>query len=99
MAGSVIRVAITSDTRGLTKGLKSSESQLSAFGKKAAKAGGIAALAIGVGMIKFGAASVRAASDAQQSIGATETVFGKFASSVIKNSKGAADAVGLSGKD
>jgi hypothetical protein len=97
MAGNTIKVAITSDTRGLTQGLKSSESQLASFGKKAAKAGAFAALAIGVGMVKFGAASVRAASDAQQSIGATETVFGKFASSVIKNSQAAADSVGLSG--
>lgn len=40
---------------------------------------------------------VTAASDAQQSLGATETVFGKFSGAVVKDSNAAAKAVGLSG--
>jgi phage-related protein len=43
--------------------------------------------------------SISAASDAQQSFGATQTVFGKYARTVIKESKSAADAYGLSAND
>lgn len=42
---------------------------------------------------------VTAASDAQQSIGATESVFGKYADGVISDSKRAAKAVGLSSNE
>lgn len=42
---------------------------------------------------------VRAASDAQQSIGATEAVFGKYADGVVKASQKASKSVGLSAND
>lgn len=62
----------------------------------AAKSGlAVGAFALGA----FARASIGAASDAQQSIGATETVFGKFADTVIKSSEGAAQAYGLSANE
>lgn len=57
-------------------------------------AAGAASAALAIGGIAV--ASVRSASDAQQSLGATETVFGKYANTVIRQSNRAADAVGLS---
>jgi hypothetical protein len=42
---------------------------------------------------------VSEASNAQQSIGATEALFGKYSDTVIKKSKEAAQAVGLSGNE
>ncbi len=65
-----------------------------------AKGGALAAVAglalAGAAAVKFGASCVSAASDAQQSVGATETVFGKFADTVIRTSDKAAKKYGLS---
>lgn len=58
--------------------------------------GPLAAAAAGAFAVKFGVEAVNAASDAQQSIGATETVFKEFADTVIKESETAADKFGLS---
>lgn len=67
-------------------------SKVRTFGKVFAGGLAIAGLAAG----KFAIDSVKAASDAQQSVGATETVFGKFSKSVIADSNSAARAYGLS---
>lgn len=56
----------------------------------------MAAAFVGGAAINGIKAVVSAASDAQQSMGATETVFGKFSKTVIDNSNKAAKAVGLS---
>lgn len=53
----------------------------------------------GVAVGAFVKSSIGSASDAQQSLGATETVFGEFAKSVTANSKGAAQAFGLSANE
>lgn len=91
-----IRVNVTADNKKLTSTLKDSEGKLKKFGKNVGKAT-LAAGALAAGaLIVISKASVKAASDAQQSIGATETVFGKFAGTVIKTSNQAADSVGLS---
>lgn len=92
-----ISVPVTADTSKLDKSLRESEKGVGrlkgAFkGLGGAVAGGVAALGVGA----FAKSVVSAASDAQQSIGATETVFGKFSDSVIKNSDKAAKSVGLS---
>ncbi|KAA1424309.1 hypothetical protein [Nocardioides antri] len=63
--------------------------------------GGALALAAGFAIagkaaIDFGIDAVKAASDAEQSVGATETVFGKWADKVIKDSNRAATEFGLS---
>lgn len=65
-----------------------------AVGLKTVLTGG--ALLAGVGAV-VGGAVVSAASDAQQSVGATQTVFGKYAKTVGKSSQDAAKKVGLSG--
>lgn len=71
-------------------------SRLGRFGKAAglAVAGGLGVA--GYAAAKFGQAALKSASDAQQSYGATETVFGKFSQRVIKHSNRAAQGVGLS---
>lgn len=56
----------------------------------------IGMLAGGVAVAAFGKAAVGAASDAQQSIGATQTVFSKFSKAVIGDSNKAAQQFGLS---
>ncbi|GAA4698054.1 hypothetical protein [Nocardioides nanhaiensis] len=53
--------------------------------------------AVGAGVL--GKAIVTQASDAQQSLGATESVYGRYANTVIRQSKNAADAVGLSANE
>lgn len=69
------------------------------IGNMAKTWGPVAAAAAGAFAVKFGVDAVNAASDAQQSIGATETVFGKFADTVIDRSKESADKFGLSAND
>lgn len=76
--------------RGAMGSLKSS------VGGFAREWGALGALAAGAGLAKLMGSSIKAASDAQQSMGATESVFGKAADSVIKKSNGAATAYGLS---
>lgn len=46
--------------------------------------------------VKFGASITQAASEAQQSVGGTEAVFGKFSDTVMADSKDAAKQFGLS---
>lgn len=94
-----ISVAITSDNSDLDTGLKQSQSKLAAFGKNVAKIGLAAGVAAGAGLAVLAKQSVDAASEAQQSLGATETVFGKFADSIVKSSNRAASAVGLSANE
>lgn len=61
--------------------------------------GPLAAAAAGAFAVKFGVEAVNAASEAQQSIGATETVFREFADTVIKESETAAEKFGLSANE
>ena len=62
-------------------------------------AGAAGTVVAGAAMLKLGTDSVKAASDSQQSLGATETVFGKYADTVIKRSKQAATSIGLSANE
>ena len=71
----------------------------SGFGAKLGLAMKAGLAAGGVALAAFGKASIDAASDAQQSLGATETIFGKFAKGVIKNSNDAAQEFGLSANE
>lgn len=71
----------------------------SGFGAKLGLAMKAGLAAGGVALAAFGKASIDAASDAQQSLGATETVFGKFAKGVISSSNDAAQAYGLSANE
>lgn len=92
MAGTTVKIAILADTGKFNKALGKSQSGLSKFGKAA----GLGLAVAGAAAVKLGIDSVKAASDAQQSLGATETVFGKSADTIIKKSNDAAKAVGLS---
>lgn len=62
----------------------------------AAKAGLAAG---GIALAAFTKSAVDSASAAQQSLGATETVFGKFAGNVVQSSNAAAQAYGLSANE
>lgn len=70
----------------------------SALGK-ASRVAAIAGAAVGAAAIVAGKAAVNLASDSQQSLGATETVYGKYAQTVIKRSEEAAAAIGLSANE
>lgn len=65
-------------------------------GSKFGSAIKVGALAGGTALALFGKSIITAGSDAQQSIGATGTVFGKFADDVTKTSSKAAQSYGLS---
>ncbi len=53
------------------------------------------ALGAGAALVGLGAVAIKSASDSEQSIGATETVFGKYATTVISKSKDERDSVRL----
>jgi len=101
-----IAISILANDRGAQRVFASvgaSAQGMSARVGKAGKALGVAVFAgtalAAAGAAKLGAASVSSASDAQQSLGATETVFGKYADTVIKRSNEAAQAIGLSANE
>jgi phage-related protein len=74
-------------------------SKITSTGKRLAAGFAVGAAVAGAAALKLGAASVKSASDAQQSLGATETVFGRYAGTVITQSKRAAREVGLSANE
>lgn len=73
-----------------------SSGKIEAFAKRGSKAAAAGFAIAGYAAVKFGVDSVKAASLAEQSIGGTEAVFGKYADTVIKQSNAAAKAYGLS---
>lgn len=101
MAGP-ITIAILGDNRGLRSSIGDSESKLGKLGSAAGKVGKVVGgglLIAGAAVAGFAVTAVKSASDAQQSLGATETVFGKFADRVIKDSNRAATQFGLSANE
>jgi len=60
------------------------------------KTGGLLA---GAAVLKLGYDSVKAAGESQESIGATQTVFGKYANTIIKKSKNERDSVRLTANE
>lgn len=74
-------------------------SKISSTGKRLAAGFAVGAAVAGAAAVKLGTDCVKSASNAQQSIGATETVFGKYADTVIARSKAAAREVGLSANE
>lgn len=104
MAGSARRIVVQfiGDGKDLSRELDGLQGKTSKFGGVMGKIGKVAGVGLALGgaaALKFGADSVSAASDAQQSLGATETVFGKFADRVIKDSDSAATQFGLSANE
>ncbi|MCM0618779.1 phage tail protein [Nocardioides bruguierae] len=105
MAGP-IRISILADGSNANRAFASVSANAGGMGVRVGKAGKALGLAVAAGTavagaaaLKFAADSVKSASDAQQSLGATETVFGKYARSVVKRSNEAATAVGISANE
>lgn len=98
MAGP-IRISILADSRGAVAGINRVSGSTDSFGRKMQKVSRTVAAGfalITVAAVKFGTDSVKAASDAEQSLGATEAIYGKHANRVVALSNKAAKAVGLS---
>ena len=92
-----ISVSVLADVKDINRKLGNVEGQLSGFGKKMSGLGKMVTGAFAaIGAIEVFKDVVKGASDAQQSLGATETVFGDFANTVIKTSDQAASKYGLS---
>lgn len=92
-----IKVEVLGDVKDLNKKLGDVDSKLGKFGGAMKGLGAAVAGAFAVGaIVDFGKQVVSAASDAQQSMGATETVFGKASQSIVKASETAAEKYGLS---
>lgn len=101
MAGPIV-ISVLGDTRDLIRGLDQGESRLGRFGKAAGGLGKVAAAglaAAGAAAGAFALSAVKSASDAQQSVGATSTVFGRYADQVVARSNEAAQAYGLSANE
>lgn len=101
MAGP-IRIAVLGDVKDLVSGLDTGTSRLTKLGSVAKGIGRTVAtglLVAGAAATALGVASVKSASDAQQSIGATSTIFGKYARTVMADSRQAANAYGLSANE
>lgn len=94
-----IVVEATGDFRRLYAEMSQADSRFGKMGStiKAGLAG--AAIAGSAAIVKLGIDSAKSASAAEQSIGATESVFGRYADTVIKRSKQASDAVGVSANE
>lgn len=94
--GKPIVIAAEVDPRGVATGVGQATGQLGRLQGSASRVGAAIKTALVAG-VAVGLVSVTgAASEAQQSIGATESVYGKYADTVIAKSNAAADAVGLS---
>lgn len=98
-------VSLMPSARGFGKQLDSQiGGEVDASGKKAGsrwgsalKTGALTGLAaLGVAAAKILGDSVTAASEAQQAVGGVESVFGKYADTVLRDSKKAAQGLGLS---
>ncbi|MBB3041158.1 phage tail protein [Nocardioides soli] len=105
MAGP-IRISVLANASQANRTFASVGTTVNGVSARVGRAGKVMGLAVaagaavaGVAALKFGKDSVKAASDAQQSLGATETVFGRYADTVIARSNKAARAIGLSANE
>lgn len=103
MAGP-IRISILANATQARREMRGVAGDATRMGGSLSKAGRNLALAGGLvvavrGLYSLGKAVVSSASDAEQSLGATETVFGRFADKVVSTSARAADAFGLSANE
>lgn len=98
----ILKIDIIADAKGVNKGVADTESGLNKLGSKAKLAGAAVAAGLVVGGIalgKFAASAVSTASDAEQSMGAVQSVFGKAAAAVVKFTDDSAMRLGLSKND
>lgn len=102
MATKPVRIAIIANAAQAKKELGEISRESGSLGGKFKKFGAVAAAGVavaGAATVAFAAQSVKSASDAQQSLGATQTVYGKYADTVISRSKEAARAIGVSANE
>lgn len=93
--GAVLALRIVSDAKGATQGLRDTERAVGGFQQKLDRAS-VAAGGVLAGLTAVGKEAYEAASAAQQSAGAVESVFGKEAAAIKALAGDAAQAVGLS---
>lgn len=91
----ILAIRIISDASNASAGLDEAATGAERFQQRIGAAAQVAT-GVAVGLAAIGAASVQAASDAQQAAGAVESVFGASAAQVDKLAASAAQAVGLS---
>lgn len=99
MAATPVKIAIIANAAQARKELSGFARETSSLGDKMNKLKRVAGVGLaiaGAAAVKFGVDSVRAASESQQSLGATETIFERFANTVIRTSESAATKYGLS---
>lgn len=97
MAGP-IRIAILANASQANREINQTSSTAQRLGDRMSKLRGPALAAVG-GIALLGKASAEAASKAQQSLGGTQAIFGKFADDIIKTSDRAAKKYGLSANE
>ena len=90
-----LSVKILSDAKDAARGIDETESKLSKLQSRAEKAAAGMTVASGA-VIALGKQAFDAASNLQQSIGATTSVYGDWAIDVEQKAEQAAEAVGLS---
>lgn len=102
MTDATLRLVLLGQDRSASRALNDvgesadkNSGRMSKFGQIAAA--GLAAA--GVAAVGFAVSSVKAASDAQQSLGGTQAIFGKFAEGVVQTSNNAAKQFGLSANE
>jgi hypothetical protein len=107
MSSPVITVAFDAQNRGLNRGLDDSSRRLRGFDRTARQSAlGLGTLVKGFAAFQgirlakdFLGSAITQASNAQQSLGATETVFKSFSKTVVNDSKRASKAFGLSSNE
>lgn len=99
-----ISVSVVADVAALRRGMDDANRQLRGFDQKASQSGKRIKQALTVGAAVAGMKTAigvvgtlsKSASDSEQSIGAVESIFKQYSSTVVTNSKKAAQAYGLS---
>lgn len=100
MARQTIAVSILAEASGVRKGVDQANGHLGRMEGRANKLGRILKTAfVGGAAVAAFSGIIGGASDAQQSIGATEQIYGKYAKTVIARSNAAAKSVGLSANE
>ncbi|MDQ6526868.1 hypothetical protein RB608_24830 [Nocardioides sp. LHD-245] len=98
MAGPV-KIAILASGSQARREFNQTAGAMDRLGSHAKKLAGAGFLAAGAAVTKLGIDSVKAASSAEQSLGATEAVFKRYADTVIGRSMDASEAIGVSANE
>lgn len=91
-----IEVRLLGDNRDLRKALDDSESRVGSFARNAGKLIAGAAVAVGAGAALLAKSSINAASDLQETLSKSNTIFGENADEIREWAEGAASAFGQS---